>query len=393
VKRRLLAFRTGLFVILGMVVLASAGYLFIYGRGSPPSDEHLIQLHFNPDLPGFNHIEVLKREERPAERDLTIRVEMDGCPERLVCQGWLYYESGDPYISCVEWEHETCEDQFQMIWNAREYLSERTWDDPLREDADELAQLLKNWAEADLIVVSDIQNPGMRAMVSDLLGEQDQTFTPTPPTVVGYYEEGTEFEFDLTDLETEDHPDGGFSSPWSFNAEFLDQADSSATPDRKWTDYHFRFAETNNPFTLVIKPAFVDRTHLVPGEVYYLVVQIQHGWPSVFGLAIKHDGELVFQGLSDWELGRRISTEALLPITVEQSRLLEDHYTEGDCWDRITNIEMKFALHGESVSLHQGKVATLGDYQVHLEIARAVEYNDRCLDAGLNGISFTVSRR
>ncbi|MGD2157413.1 MAG: hypothetical protein PVG32_11120 [Anaerolineales bacterium] len=392
-KRRLLASRKGCFVLLGIIVLASAGYLFIYGRGAPPNDEHLIQSHFNPDLPGFNHIEVLKREVRQAERDLTIRVEMDGYPERLVCQGWLHYKSGDPYTSYVEWEQETCEYQFQMIWNAREYLSERTWDDPLREDADELAQLLKNWAEADLIVVSDIRNPRIRAMVSDLLGQQDQPFTPIPSSVAGYYEAGTEFEFELIDLMAEDHPAGGFSSPWSFNAEFLDKADSSTTPDRKWTDYHFRFMETNNPFTLVIKSAFVDRLRLVPGEVYNLVVQIQHGWPSVFGLTIKQEGELVFQGLTDWELGKRISTESLLPITVEQSHLLEDHYTEGDCWDRITNLEMKFAMQGEGVSLHQGEVSTLEDYQVHLEVARAVEYNDRCLDAGLNGISFTVSKR
>ncbi len=170
-KRRLLACRTGLLVVLGILVVAFVGFLLIYRQMAPPSDEHLIQMHFDPDFPGFPQVEVLEREVLRDGRDLSIQVGMDGYPERLDCRGWLFYRSGDPYISYVEWEDETCADQFQRIWDARVYLLEYSVGDALPPDADRLAQYLEYWVEAGLISVSDIQNTAMRAKVSELLGK------------------------------------------------------------------------------------------------------------------------------------------------------------------------------------------------------------------------------
>ncbi len=53
-------------------------------------------------------------------------------------------------------------------------------------------------------------------------------------------------------------------------------------------------------------------------------------------------------------------------------------------------MEVTFSLVGERVVLHQGQSGSLGQFEVNLLVARSVEYSGRCMDAGINGFSFTV---
>jgi Leucine-rich repeat (LRR) protein len=183
--------------------------------------------------------------------------------------------------------------------------------------------------------------------------------------------------------------------PCSVAAMYLDQVPYQFGPYAAYAGRAFRFkvVDSGSPMTLTVRSGYADRVHLVPDTTYRLIAHSVLGWPSTFGLVIKEDDDLVFLGLADWELDRTLSIGCLSPVRAEQVRILADHYREGDsCYDRFTNTEIAFLHAGESVLLHQGQSATLGDYEINLEIARTIDHH-YCQDAGLNNISFTISRR
>jgi Leucine-rich repeat (LRR) protein len=156
--------------------------------------------------------------------------------------------------------------------------------------------------------------------------------------------------------------------------------------------FHFNMVGSGEPMTLTVRSGYANRVHLVPDTTYRLIAQGVLGWPDTFGLVIKEDDALVFLGLSDWELERTLSIGCLSPIGAEQVRVLADHYREGrPCYGRFINTEIAFAHDGESILLHQGQSATLGDYEINLDIARTIDHYF-CPDAGANNISFTISR-
>ena len=131
------------------------------------------------------------------------------------------------------------------------------------------------------------------------------------------------------------------------------------------------------------------------GTDYDVAVEVHHGFPSTFGLLIKDQDGVVFQGVTDWDVGKQISIEKYSPIKVREVTLLADHFKEPEmCYERITNTEVTFATENASLSLHQGDSGELGSYLITLGVGRSIEYPDDgdCLDAGMNGISYTIRR-
>lgn len=144
---------------------------------------------------------------------------------------------------------------------------------------------------------------------------------------------------------------------------------------------------------IYLDPAFAERIALVPGGGYHVVASWVPGFPSTYGLRIEEAGELAFLGVSDWKPGETVRAELFAPITVGEPRVLVGHDApENDCYEKITNTEIEFLMHDTSVRLHQGQSDMLGECCVDLDIARNVQYTDKCVDAGMNEISFTVSR-
>jgi Leucine-rich repeat (LRR) protein len=210
-----------------------------------------------------------------------------------------------------------------------------------------------------------------------------------------YFREGMEYPFGYEILGPSTSPDAlctGYGNPCSIVATYLNRTpyESSLYEGQA---FHFNVVDTGEPITLTVRSGYANRLHLVQDTTYRLIAQGVLGWPDTFGLVIKEGDALVFLGLADWELERTISIGCLSPIGVEQVRVLADHYREGDsCFDRFTNTQIAFSLDGESILLDQGESATLGDYEINLDIARTVDQY-HCPDAGANNISFTISRR
>lgn len=174
----------------------------------------------------------------------------------------------------------------------------------------------------------------------------------------------------------------------------------TATPDGDWNAYHFEEATQGEIFVLL--PASVkDKTLFTPGIEYSISYERQVGWPTVYGMIISEEADLVFAGITDWEINGIIDIDDEIfpalnqPIFVKQARVLADNYWESR-WKnsvyRKTNTEITFSLNGESVTLHQGEPAILGAYYVKLLVARTTSWVNGPTDAGQNGISYIITR-
>ena len=209
----------------------------------------------------------------------------------------------------------------------------------------------------------------------------------------GYYPEGQAFPFGFEILDANNQPFaaclGGF--PCSIEATYLHQTPYE-TSTYQGTAFHFEIAGSGESITFALRSEYADRINLTPDTTYRIIAQKVVAWPDTFGLIIKRGDELVFQGISDWELERTVLIGCLSPIRAEQVGVLAEHYREGgDCFGQFVNTEIMFSQAGGSATLHQGQSVMLGDYEVDLDLARTVA-GSYCPDAGAHEISFTISR-
>lgn len=228
-------------------------------------------------------------------------------------------------------------------------------------------------------------------------GEKVHLIGFSPPEYHDYFHESSEFAYGIRGL---GQPN---VSQRVIRAVYL-QHFPRITDHWARDDYRFDWPDMGQAFTLGVLSGFSQPLNLIPGTVYDLIQETHPGWPSTYGLVIKQGGELVFQGLTDWRVNGTVSPDSLSPVRVSQTRVLNDHYMKSGhpCYGRITNIEVTFSLASERlvlrqgqssrVVLHQGQSARLGRYEVNLLVARSIEYTGKCLDAGINGVSFTVTR-
>lgn len=198
-----------------------------------------------------------------------------------------------------------------------------------------------------------------------------------------YYPEGPEFTAYLS----------GTLDP-SFEGFFQ----SMETTNRE-VSYHFNSSSGDGQLLLRVPEAFSRDLAFEEGSSYTLYYQVMHGWPSVYGLVVLHENEVVFIGITDIFIDYKINPqETLYPefdqlFRVEQTAVLDNHFiTSRQCYDRITNTEVTFTHNEDSLSLHQGQSGQLGDYQVKLLIARKVDYAEGCYDTGLTGISYIITK-
>ena len=213
-----------------------------------------------------------------------------------------------------------------------------------------------------------------------------------------YYPDKQQFTYGIFD------PSGrsivGSKEPQIIPAKYIERAYaySSGKPQ---TAYHFESTATHEQVTVMITALIADEIKLTSGEVYKIISEFYPGWPRTYGLIISQDGDLIFAGLSDWQLDGRINIDDAYfpisnqPITVKQARVLTDHYFErrlGESICRTTNTEMVFSCNGKNITLHQGESAMLGDYDVNLRVAREIQWVLPPTDAGQNGISYTITK-
>jgi hypothetical protein len=213
-----------------------------------------------------------------------------------------------------------------------------------------------------------------------------------------YYADKQQFTYGIFDPSGRSIVDS--EEPQIITAKYIERAyaNSSGKPQ---TAYHFESTATNEQVTVIITALIADEIKLTSGEVYKIISEVYPGWPPTCGLIISQDGDLIFAGLSDWQLDGRINIDDAFfpisnqPVTIKQARVLTDHYFErrlGESICRMINTEMVFSCNGENVTLNQGESAILGDYDVNLLVAREIQWVHPPTDAGQNGISYTIAK-
>ena len=70
-----------------------------------------------------------------------------------------------------------------------------------------------------------------------------------------------------------------------------------------------------------------------------------------------------------------------------QKNLINESVTNS-CDDKITPVEFKFSIEDQSILLRQGNHTSINGINIYLGTARKVEYGGKCLDNGMNCISF-----
>lgn len=211
---------------------------------------------------------------------------------------------------------------------------------------------------------------------------------------LGYYRAGPDFVCRVSQVEGAT-ADGRPGSSGIVKAEYVGEgAGTSFGFRRPGTEYRFEVLDTGQPLTIGMPSDVGDGISLVSGTEYLIRYEIILSEPSFYSLVIWRGDDLVFAGITDVHVDRYYVLDGwLVPVKVEQTRLLTWHYAGGEqCWDRITNTEIAFSTQGESIALHQGQSAKLGDYQINLTVAREVQYNNQWPGCGMSGVSYTITR-
>ncbi len=200
-----------------------------------------------------------------------------------------------------------------------------------------------------------------------------------------FYEGKAEFSFRMTP---------GFeiqNEPIVVDAKYLELTNPTNAYDR--TSLHFESVESGEPIIISLKTEHVNQINLVSDTIYQITFEATAAFPQQLGLAITDKDGLVFLGIADWDIREYINLYKLFPVEITQTRILNDHFQEGDeCWSKVTNTEYKFYKDGESLVLHQGQSGRLDNYEIELLVARVVEGYTDCADAGMNGFSFVAYR-
>lgn len=197
-----------------------------------------------------------------------------------------------------------------------------------------------------------------------------------------YLPEGEEFSFTLT-FPQESNNAATLSYPFSFSGIFMGESQG------QYKLYVPVIQDT-------VKIKFYGLGQLLPlkkDSSYRFIAEITGGWPSAYGLIIKRHGDLLFEGITDWELKKQICIYDSSQIDVSLNKVLANrtHVTK-TCKKKLTNLEMRFSAGSEGIDLRQGEYGRLKAWEIILGLAREVEYRSDCLDDGINGISFTIVR-
>jgi len=211
---------------------------------------------------------------------------------------------------------------------------------------------------------------------------------------LGYYRAGPDFTFSVSQVEGA-AVDRGYGPRGIVEAEYVGEGtDTSFGFRRLGTEYRFEVLDTGESLTIGMPSDVADDIKLASGTAYLILYEIILSEPSFYSLVIWCGDDLVFAGITDVHVDRYFVLDGrLVPVKVEQTRLLTWHYAGRDqCWDRITNTEIAFSIEGESVCLHQGQSAKLGDYQINLTVAREVQYSNQWPGCSMSGVSYIISR-
>jgi hypothetical protein len=129
------------------------------------------------------------------------------------------------------------------------------------------------------------------------------------------------------------------------------------------------------------------------GGSYRFQVDYSMGSPDASGIIVSHEDRLIFAAVSDQKMGQHVLAEGIPGFEIEALPPACPSRGRTDCHESLINVPMRVRHAGSSVTLHHGEASPLGDFVVRVLTAQEVTYASRCADAGLTGISLSISRR
>ena len=128
----------------------------------------------------------------------------------------------------------------------------------------------------------------------------------------------------------------------------------------------------------------------IPGirenAAYDFVLDYRPGFPSASTLTITDDRGVMFVAVTTQQPKDIAGFQFAMTDAGCSSR------PHNRCYDAIVNQKVRVARGADSVELMNGESALLDGYRVRVLTAQKVRYNRNCADAGLDGVSFTISR-
>lgn len=132
--------------------------------------------------------------------------------------------------------------------------------------------------------------------------------------------------------------------------------------------------------------------HVEAGKTYRLVVDYAGGAPDASGILVFDGERLLFAAVTDQTAFRRVLRNGIPGFTVAAAESPCASRDRTKCHEAMVNLPLVFEHGGARTALYQGQAARAGDFEIRVLTAQKVRYSSRCADAGLPGVSFTITR-
>lgn len=128
------------------------------------------------------------------------------------------------------------------------------------------------------------------------------------------------------------------------------------------------------------------------GGKYVFDVEFKAGWPNAGSILVSDEDGLLFAAASDTRPRENVLTRSLGEFTFTLGEPTCPTRPTDQCFEAIFNLPLEVSYGGQRVTLHHGDSAFLGRYRVRCLAAQKPVSSNRCPDAALVGVSFTIER-
>ena len=132
---------------------------------------------------------------------------------------------------------------------------------------------------------------------------------------------------------------------------------------------------------------------LATGTEYTFQVEHAGRFPTTSALVVWDALGVRLIAVSDLTPGATVLSDGLAGWAAQLLPATCDSRPHDDCYTALRNRPLQIFHDGKSVTLMHGEQASLAGYQVRCLTAQEAQLSDRCADAGVIGVSYTIVRQ
>jgi hypothetical protein len=128
------------------------------------------------------------------------------------------------------------------------------------------------------------------------------------------------------------------------------------------------------------------------GPAYDFQIESVGGFPSASGLIVRDSTGILYAGASDQTVGGHVLKDGVpgFALTLESAGCPSRPHD--DCYDGLYNLRLSVTHAGQTIRLMHPETGRVDAYAITCLVAQRVDYNGKCADAGLQGVSWTIER-